>query len=345
MDIFDTHVLNRVVEERVEPINWLVANFFPEVSTSTDETIMFDKTNERQLVTPFVSPLHQGRVINEAGYETESFRPAYAKDLRTFDPSKAFRRRPGEKIGGTLTPAQRLQASVAFAADEQLSMLNRRFEVMAGDVLVNGTETISGEAYPTVIVNFKRKASLRVVNSGADNWAVGKAGMIQQVEDTAQEVADESGVAPDKVVMTSDSWKLLKTDPEFDKLIDRTKNHKSDTDILVGPRIFKKNSVRYVGHMGDLALYVYSGVYTDPEDMVTKPILPAFTVLVGGSGVDGVRHFGAIRDLDAGLQARQYFVKSWTTPNPSARWLLMQSAPLLVPYRINAVGSLTVYTA
>jgi hypothetical protein len=63
---------------------------------------------------------------------------------------------------------------------------------------------------------------------------------------------------------------------------------------------------------------------------------------VGSTGTDGVRHFGAIRDLDAGIQARQYFVKSWREPDPSRQFLLMQSAPLLVPYRPNAVLSATV---
>jgi hypothetical protein len=97
-----------------------------------------------------------------------------------------------------------------------------------------------------------------------------------------------------------------------------------------------------MGRMGDYAIYTYSGTYTDPEDGQVKQILPANTVLVGSSGVDGVRHFGAIRDLDAGIQARQYFVKSWVVPDPSRRFLLMQSAPLLVPYRPNALLSATV---
>lgn len=345
MDIFDTHVLNGVVDERVEPVNFLTNTFFGEVSESEEETIYFDRTAERRLVTPFVSPLHEGKVITEAGYETDSFKPAYAKDLRIFNPRKGFKRRPGEKIGGQLTPQQRLEAAVAFNIDEQLAMLNRRFEVMAGDVLVNGKATISGEAYPTKIVDFKRKAELRDVLAGADQWAAGKAGMIQQLEDWAQMVFDASGVAPDRAVMTSDAWKLLKTDPAFDKLIDTTKAQTGGAVIQTGPTLFKKDGVRKVGVAGDLELYVYSGRYVDPEDMQEKDILPAFTVLVGSPGVDGVRHFGAIQDLDAGLQARQYFVKSWTVPNPSARYLLMQSAPLLVPYRVNAVGAFTVQSA
>jgi hypothetical protein len=153
---------------------WLVDTFFPEVATSEEETIYFDKTNERQLIAPFVSPLVEGRIIAEQGYETDSFKPAYVKDKRVFDPNKAFRRRPGERIGGSLTPMQRLQASVAFALDEQIKMLNRRFEVMAGDVLVNGTATISGEGYPTQVVNFGRDASLRKVLAGAAKWVDGR---------------------------------------------------------------------------------------------------------------------------------------------------------------------------
>lgn len=344
MDIFNTHVLNRVVDERVDPVNFLTDTFFPEVSTSDEETIMFDRTEERDLVTPFVSPLHEGKIIAEQGFETDSFRPAYAKDLRRFDPNKAFKRRPGERIGGTLTPQQRLQASVAFALDEQLSMLNRRFEVMAGDVLLNGSATITGENYPTKVVDFRRKNTLRSVLTSGDRWSIGKVGMIQDLEDWAQLVFDESGQAPDRVVMTADAWKLLKTDPAFDKLVDTTRRQVGGAVIKTGPTLFKKNGVKWVGSVGELELYVYAGKYTDPEDNQSKPILPAFTVLVGSSGVDGVRHFGAIRDLDAGIQARQYFAKSWTVPNPSARNLLMQSAPLLVPYRVNAIGAFTVYS-
>ena len=37
-----------------------------------------------------------------------------------------------------------------------------------------------------------------------------------------------------------------------------------------------------------------------------------------------------------------FFSKSWTEPDPAVRYLLMQSAPLPVPYRINASLGATV---
>jgi hypothetical protein len=49
-----------------------------------------------------------------------------------------------------------------------------------------------------------------------------------------------------------------------------------------------------------------------------------------------VQHYGAIKDEAAGMQALDYFSKSWTQPDPAVRFLMLQSAPLVVPYRVNA---------
>jgi hypothetical protein len=38
----------------------------------------------------------------------------------------------------------------------------------------------------------------------------------------------------------------------------------------------------------------------------------------------------------------EYFVKSWEVEDPSRRILLMQSAPLIVPYRPDATFAATV---
>lgn len=341
-DIFDTYVLNRVVEERVEDTQFLTDFFFPEVATSEEETIMFDVTNERQLVTPFVSPLVEGKIIADKGYSTKSFRPAYAKDKRIFDPNKTFRRRAGEKVGGSLKPADRLKAQVAFSIDEQLSMLGRRFEVMAADVLVNGTATITGEAYPTAVVDFGRHADNRETLTGGARWGESGVSPYDYVELKAQAITDKTGITPTDVVMTVDAWNLYKVDPKIEKLLDTNRRELADAAIATGYVPQPRAGLVYRGRVGYLRFWTYTGAWTNPETGTTSPILPPFTVLIGSRGVDGVRHFGAIRDLDAGIMAQQYFVKSWTVPDPSRRFLLMQSAPLLVTYRPNAVGSYTV---
>ena len=44
----------------------------------------------------------------------------------------------------------------------------------------------------------------------------------------------------------------------------------------------------------------------------------------------------------AGFQAVPFFAKTWNDEDPAVRYMLMQSAPLIVPYRVNASMCVTV---
>ena len=88
-------------------------------------------------------------------------------------------------------------------------------------------------------------------------------------------------------------------------------------------------------------IFVYSGWYID-DSGTEQPILPNGTVLMGSKQIMGYRAFGAIRDEQAGFQAVSYFVKSWVQEDPAVRYIMMQSAPLVVPYRVNASFCATV---
>lgn len=342
VDVFSTEVLNRVVANMPDTTSFLVDTFFPEVNVSEEETILFDVTNGRKLMTPFVSPLSEGKIISALGYETDSFRPAYAKDRRMFDPKKLGKRTPGERIGGELTRAQRLDKSIKANLGEQIGMLGNRFENMAGDVLVNGTATISGEDYPTRVVDFRRRAQNRVIKTAgaANRW--GDTGVVpwNDVDTEAQELSDATGFGVTDIIMTLDAWRLFQ--PSIPReTMDTKLSNLVMTEVALGYVTQPRDGVTYRGKSGPYRFWTYSGTFTDPETMATVSTLPAYTVLLASASVDGVRHFGAIQDLSA-LQPLQYFVKSRDLWNPSRRELLMQSAPLLVPYRVNNVKCMTV---
>lgn len=351
VDIFDTRVLNRVIDNKVDKTTFLVDKFFPSVQVSEEETIMFDTTGDRKYITPFVSPVMEGKLVAELGYNTQSFRPAYLKDKRVFDPNKQFRRRPGEAIGGSLTAAARLQASVSANMDEQLEMMAGRFEVMAGEALRLGQVTISGERYPTKVVSFGRRSANRVVKTSTARWTADGSATVQSgvspvtdIEYEAQELSDATGVMPTDVIFGPKAWALFEKDliANYKDSLDKNLSNSGLTEIDMSYVNQPRDGVVYRGRRGYLKFWTYTGTYTNPEDGQTITVLGDYEVLIGNGSVDGVRHFGAIRDLDA-LQARQYFVKSWTVPDPSARYLLMQSAPLLVPYRPDRIKSIKVY--
>ncbi|MEY9414653.1 hypothetical protein ABIF69_001095 [Bradyrhizobium japonicum] len=278
MDLFSTTALNRVVEEL--PLNpaFFLNTFFTTAETSNTEDIKFDSVKGRRLISPLVSPIVAGKVIREKGYKTQSLAPAYIKDKRVFKPSGQFKRRAGEKIGGSLSPEQRLAASIGFAVSEQLDMWTRRLEVMSAEVLRTGKLVLKGDKL-----------------AGPDSDAVAKA-MRLQIDMTAATL--ESARA-------------------------------SLGPILITP------GIRLVAQFGDYRLWVHADKYVDPLDNVEKDVLPAGEIVMASREIEGVRHFGAIMDLKAGIQPRDFFVKSWEEEDPSVRYILGQSAPLIAPYRVN----------
>jgi Phage major capsid protein E len=344
MDLYSTTALNKVIEEL--PLNpaYFLNTFFTTVETSDTEDVKFDKVKGRRMITPLVSPIVAGKVVKEAGYETKSLAPAYVKDKRVFKPGENFKRRAGEKIGGSLTPAQRLAARVAFSLNEQLVMWVRRLEVMSAEVLRTGKLVLEGEDYETQEVDFGRNPDATVVLTGGDKWSVASVNPLDDIEQWAQDVFDDSSLVIRDVYMGLDVWKAIRakaSGPETDAVA-RSMRLQLDTRVesltaaraALGPQLIV-DGVKLVAVFGDYRLWVHSDKYIDPVTKTVKKVLPDDEIMMASREIEGVRHFGAIQDLEAGIQPREFFVKSWEEKDPSVRFILGQSAPLIAPYRAN----------
>jgi hypothetical protein len=337
-DIYSTAFLNRVVDE-LSPVPTVFLDlFFREVLTHDSEEVYFDKVTDKPRLTPFVHPLHQGKIVDSQGYTTRAVKPAYVKDLRVHNAVKALKRRAGETLNGSLTPAQRQQANIVADIADQNRMLTRRMEVMAIEAIRDGRQTIIGEGFNAVI-DFGRDASLTETLAGADKWNHSTAPDIPaQFEAWSQEVANFDG-STEAVIMDVKAWNLLRKNPFVEKLLDIRKGDNST--LVISPETAVKAGVQYKGMLGNFPMWVYTGSYVDPADGLTKKYMPDNTVVLAGSRVEGVRHYGAIMDVDV-LVARDRYVQSWTERNPSRRMLSMESAPLMVPYRPNSSKKITV---
>ncbi|SLN77587.1 major capsid protein [Oceanibacterium hippocampi] len=332
MDIYSTTVLRKVVRDLKQPQSFLLDMFFPELVESPTEDIKFDVDEGKRRVAPFVSPLREGRVVKSRGFRTDTFQPAYIKDKRVFDPNRAIRRTIGERIGGELTPAQRVQANLNFEMQDQLGMLTRRLELMAGDVLLDGKAVIEGEDYPAVEVDFARDSTLTEALTLAARWGEANVSPSTDLETWSTRILKKSGAVPTDAVFTPDAWALFKKDPEVKEALDLRRGGSSSFEI--GLQVGTGGI--YKGDFGNFRLWVYNDWYIDPLDDQEKPILPAYSVILGSAQVEGVRYFGAVRDEEANFEAMTFFPKSWVEKDPAVRILMMQSAPLLVPSRPNA---------
>lgn len=336
MNIFDISVLARVVRELPAPSPFFLNSFFATVQTEESPEIHFDVDKGTRRLAPFVSPVVAGQVVRSQGYATNTFTPAYIKDKRVFDANRPFVRAMGEKIGGSLSAQERQNALLARELTDQLNMLMRRQEVMAVEALRTGKVVIEGENYPRRELDFGRHADLTVALTGSDRWGESSVNALSDVRKWSMLVTQHSGAAANVVVMDAKAFDLFVKDPAVEKLLDRFRGRDALNTAVVG------EGGRFMGSLGDLDIYMHAGWYESPTTGQLTPYLPDHTVIITGPDLEGVRAYGAIRDEDAGFQAVPYFSKSWVDKDPSVRYLLMQSAPLPVPYRINASFCATV---
>lgn len=213
MDIFSTNVLAKVVERLHTPSSFLLDTFFPNVQTSDKEEIFFDVTDSKPRISPFVSPLLPGKVVDSGGYQTKSFKPAYVKDKRRFDANIPYKRVAGEIIGGSLSPSQRYERALATTLTDQLENLTRREEVMAAEILRTGQVVVSGDGYPSTTVNFGRDAALTKALTGSATWETAAVNPIEDLEDWADLVQTKSGMIAKTVIMDPEAWKIFRWNP------------------------------------------------------------------------------------------------------------------------------------
>lgn len=334
--IFSTNILLGVINSLVTQQQWFLNRYFPTASYSDTKLISFDVIDKTRRLAPFVSPVVAGKVVKSNGISTKTFEPANIKDKRIFDSARALTRSAGEPIGGNLTAMDRMKAILAYELLDQMEMIDRRLELMACEALRTGKSIITGDEYPTVEVDFGRKPELTVVLTGTARWSDPASKPLKNIRDWALLMFKSSGAMPTDVVHDIDSWKEFSEHADVKELLDRTRGNSSNEEVQ-----FQQGGT-FMGRIDGMNHFVYVDFYIDPADDTEKTFLPSGTVMLLTPKVQGVRAFGAIKDEDAGFQALSHFPKSWTEKDPSARFLMMQSAPLIVPTRVNATFSATV---
>ena len=403
--IFDTNVLVHVVRNLKLPSQFLLQTFFPNVVEFETEYVSIDVDVGLRRMSPFVSPLVEGKPVEGRKIQTNTFRPAYIKDLRTPDFRKPVLRAIGERIGGNLSAAVRIQQNLAFEMEDQVHMVQRRLEWMAAQALGYGQYTVSGDGYETVLLNFNRDPALTVdISATGSNtpWTAANIGTNQSpgtvspsanIEIWAQLVLQKSGRAPTDLVFTTGAFNAFVLDFRVQQSVWFARSGGSAIEFGGTPPV---QGAVFKGEWGGYRLWVYNDWYVDQINNLSwasgagtitipsgstlvsgstlavgngiaagttvtvsgttatlsqvttaaasgislqyeAPMLPPNYVLFGSPALEGVRAFGSIYDEDFAYGALAYAPKTWVEKNPSRRHLLMQSSPIVVPSRVNAL--------
>lgn len=329
--LFTTRTMMGVFEEYDAPGTHFLDRYFPRVQTFDTELVDFDViTKGGAKLAPFVMPTVAGRPVRSDGVVTKTFKPAYVKPMTDVDPSRPMTRRAGERYGGDMPPSERRNAIIADILLDHRSQIIRRKEFMAAEILRTGMVTIEGEDYPRVVVDFGRDAAMTRTLAANKKWGEAGVDPIVTLEENAALTQEKSGLPATEVTFSPTAWSLFRANERVERLLDNRRQVTGAVElggiVRGGP---DKPKHRYVGTIGDFDFWVYNDI-AEADDGTTLRLLQDYEVIQAAPQVNGVQAHGAIKDPRAGYQALELFPKNWIEDNPSAEWVMTQSAPLVV---------------
>jgi len=337
--------------QTVRAKHWL-ERFYPGSHMSEQEEIRFDKIDANREIAPFMLPNAPGKpIFRGAGERIETFKPAYTKPKDSVRPSQALALQPGElsKRIALQTPEARYNAKVIQIASMHRDAIERLWDYMGARSLIDGQMTINyltdaGTPGHSVTIDFGRDPSHTIVKGGGAQW--GDAGVsawddIQEWYDLA--AAAEFGAAPTDVYMGAKAYKAFMADT--DVIAKLNKDMRGNDSVKLDLGLIAKdplNPFTYVGAIGAVKVWLVSGIgNTFKSGGATVDIIKSNEVLLASTAVDGVKAFGAILDAAADIQPAEIFSKMWDNQDPSVRYIMSQSAPLMIPVNCNATVKAT----
>lgn len=343
INLFTTRQMMGVWEEFDAPGTHFLDRYFPRVQMFDTDLVDFDVISKGGMkLAPFVMPTAAGRPVRSKGSVTKTFKPAYVKPMTEVDPSRPLTRRPGERYGGDMTPPERRAAVIADILLEHRRQIIRRKEFMAAEILSTGSVTVSGPDYPTQVVDFGRDAGLTQALTSTARWGETGVDPVKTLEDNAALTQEKSGLPATEVTFSPSAWSVFRAHERVERLLDLRRQASGAAELgpiaRGGPDRPKQ---RYVGTIGDFDFWVYADIAEDDDGNPLK-LLADYQVIQAAPQVAGVQAHGAIRDPRAGYQPMEYFPKNWIEENPSAEFVMTQSAPLVVLPLPNATVSITV---
>lgn len=331
----DTRTLLGFYRDVPAPINYFRNLLVSRVFTSTDEFIDFGKITRTRKLAPLVIPTAQGRPIFSEASAVGTFKPAYLKPKDPITPSRVLKRRPGENIFAlnTLTPYQRYLSILGDILTEHRESIDNRIEWLVSQAALYGKVTLSSPDYPTRIVDFQRDPSHTVTLTGAGVvWSDVDAPIVTQLNAWAEKVRRAPFGGP--VTRVTIGKNVVEPFLANKQVLATLDLQKRGTDGTPPSSIRTGDYSEMIFKLGRLEIWTTSDFYTAP-DGTTQEYMHPDAVFLSGPNIEMVEAYGAILDFDAQLQAMPVWPKQWKNEDPSATFVMTQSAPLAVPVNPN----------
>lgn len=346
-NLFDSRTMIQALEQAKPPRTFLLDTFFSGAPRTFDtEAVDIDIIKGKRRLAPFVSPRREGKIVEKRGFTTRSYKPAYVKPKMVTTAEDILKRDPGMHIyspnsGPAAKAAQELGRNLA----EMNEMITRREEWMAAQALTTGKCPVIGEGIDD-LVDFLMEATHLPALAGTAKWTDHtNADPLVDLRTWKRLISQDSGINPTHAIM---GLSAIDNFLKCDNVIGTTGGGKNLFNMInvqmgrIDPKLLP-DGVTYYGYLQEIGIeiYTYEEWYVDDESAIESPMMPTNKVLMGNPSARTEKMYGAIRDLSA-LAAVPRFPKSWVVEDPSARFVMLQSAPLMAPVQVDAFLCATV---
>jgi len=349
-ELWQTHSLLGVFRD-VKPENWYFGQFFTNQMRSTDEWIDFEKLPIRsRRLAPFVKPMGRGHGVFTDSVSGFRFKPANIVVEDSVDPLRPLTFQPGIDASVTrpsqLTPMQRLALIKASMVQEFQTSVERRWEWMRAQAIINGEVVVTYKDGTSVTVDFQRDNDHTETLSG-DFWGDSGFSILDHIQTIIDTMVDaEFGALPTRITMGNLAAAAIRQDEEILKHMQTDLLggvHRLDRGLInSGEKIYMFGALNVGGAI--VELWVNNETYTNDAGATVRYVASEDIVVTGApSAVNGYECFGMIVDKDAQYQALPMFPKNFQTgERVKVENISIESAPLFVPIHPNATFKSTV---
>lgn len=173
-----------------------------------------------------------------------------------------------------------------------------------------------------------------ITQSGGAEWS-GKDKETFDPNDDIESYAEFSEGVTNIIIMGGNVWKKYRSFRAIKEALDTRRGSNAELETALKDL---GDSVSFKGYMGDVAIVVYSGRYTD-EDGTEKHFLDPDLMVLGNTALQGIVAYGGIQDpelIRMGLTKAELAPKNYIVPgDPAIEYVQTHSAPQPIPARIN----------
>jgi len=334
VDLYKRRTMIRALEQMKLPKTFLLNTFFNFASAQIHDTenIDIDIYKEKRRMAEFQNWKLEGKLVEKRGYSTETYIPGYIKPKMVTTADDLLRRQLGSTViyGTGDSPLTFAAKKVGEDLAELRNIITRKLEWMASQVLQTGKVLISGDGISDRYIDFKMAATHIITLTTTAKWTNAASDPLKNIRTWRRLIAQESGINANICVMGSDVTDAFLDNTKVKAFLD---NRRIEIGSI-SPRDLG-NGVNYIATIEGVEYYTYDEWYWDTGSSSEKPMVPADGLILGSSNAYTAVHFGLIRDLEAPA-AMAFFPKSWEEKDPSVRFVMLQSAPIVAMHQSDA---------